>query len=57
MNEKRALEVIKAALDLGVAKGNYANLNETLAVIESWNVIAKHFSEEIKKDESSNDSN
>ena len=56
MNEKRALEVIKAALDLGVAKGNYANLNETLAVIESWNVIAKYFQTD-KEDESSNDAN
>lgn len=53
MNEKKALEVLKAALDLGVAKGNYQNLNETLAVIESWNVIAKKFEIE-KQDETNN---
>lgn len=54
MNEKKALELIKAALDLGVQKGNYSNLNEAAAVIECWNIIAKHFETE-KQDEGNNE--
>lgn len=48
MNEKQALNMIKTALDLGVSKGNFQNLNETMAVIQAFDVIAKHFEE--KKD-------
>lgn len=48
MNEKQAINVIKAALDLGVAKGNFQNLNETLAVTQAFDFIAKYFEE--KKD-------
>lgn len=55
MNEKQALEVVKAALDLGVQKGNFANLNEAYAIVEAWNVLAKHF--QLKKDESVNATN
>lgn len=52
MNEKQALDIIKSALNLGVQKGNFSNLEETLAVTEAFNVIAKHF--EPKKDGSEN---
>lgn len=52
MNEKQAINVIKSALDLGVSKGNFQNLNETMAVIQAFDVIAKHF--EDKKDGSEN---
>lgn len=48
MNEKQAINVIKSALDLGVAKGIFQNLNETFAVTQAFDVIAKHFEE--KKD-------
>jgi hypothetical protein len=54
MNEKQALEIVKAALDLGVQKGNFANLNETYTIIQAFDVIAKHFN---KKDENLNESN
>jgi hypothetical protein len=55
MNEKQALEVIKSAVDLGVAKGNFQNLNETMTLIQAFNVIAKHFEE--KKDDQNNAAN
>lgn len=48
MNEKQAINVIKSALDLGVSKGIFQNLNETFAVTQSFDIIAKHF--EDKKD-------
>ena len=50
MNEKQAISVIKSALDLGVSKGIFQNLNETFAVTQAFDVIAKHFEE--KKDDS-----
>lgn len=52
MNEKQALDIIKAALDLGVQKGNFQNLNETLTITEAFNVIGKFF--ETKKDATEN---
>ena len=55
MNEKQALDVLKAALDLGVAKGNFQNLNETMTVTQAFNVISKHFEE--KKDDQNNAAN
>lgn len=48
MNEKQAIQIIKEALDLGVSKGNFKNLNETFAVTQAFDIIAKHFEE--KKD-------
>ena len=48
MNEKQAINVIKSALDLGVANGIFQNLNETFAVTQAFDVIAKNFEE--KKD-------
>lgn len=48
MNEKQAINVVKAALDLGVAKGIFQNLNETFAVTQAFDILAKHFEE--KKD-------
>jgi hypothetical protein len=53
MNEKQALDVLKAALDLGVQKGNYNNLNEAYTIIQAFDVIAN----QLKKDESDNESN
>lgn len=55
MNEKQALEIVKAALDLGVQKGNFANLNEAYAVVQAFDVLAKHFNK--KNDESVDESN
>lgn len=52
MNEKQSLNIIKSALDLGVSKGNFQNLNETMALIQAFECIAKHFEE--KKDGSEN---
>lgn len=53
MNEKQALEIVKAALDLGTQKGNFQNLNEAYTIIQAFDVIAKHF----KKDETDNAAN
>lgn len=52
MNEKQALEVIKAALDLATSKGIFANLDQTATVINAFNVI----SQKIQINETSNDS-
>ena len=41
MNEKQALEVIKAALDLATSKGVWSNLNDCSTIIQAFNVIAK----------------
>ena len=49
MNEKQALDILKAALDLATSKGVFTTLNDSAAVIEAFNVIAKHF--EPKKDD------
>lgn len=52
MNVKQALEIVKAALDLGIAKGNFQNLNEASALIEAFNVLFK-----ANTNESNNDAN
>lgn len=52
MEQKKALQIIKAAIDLGISKGNFVSMDQVYALIESWNVIAQHF--ESKKDESNN---
>ena len=48
MNEKQALDVIKAALDLSTSKGVFQNLDSSFAVITAFNVISEKI---IKKDE------
>lgn len=40
MNEKEALNVIKAALDIANAKGVFQNLEAAYAVIQAFNVIS-----------------
>lgn len=55
MNEKQSLEILKAALDLATSKGVFNTLNDSAAVIEAFNVIAKHL--ETKKDGSEIDAN
>jgi hypothetical protein len=39
MNEKQAIEIIKAALDLATSKGVFQNLDSTNAVVQAYNVI------------------
>lgn len=51
MNEKQALEVLKAALDLSTSKGVFATLDQSATVINAYNIIAAKF----QKDETSND--
>jgi hypothetical protein len=41
MNEKQALDVIKAALDLATSKGVFQNLDSTYAVVQAFNVISE----------------
>ena len=41
MNEKQALDVIKAALDLATQKGVFPNLDSSFAVIQAFNVISE----------------
>lgn len=52
MNEKQALEIIKAALDLATQKGVFVNLDSSFAVIQAFNVLSeKHLKEDAKPDE------
>lgn len=44
MNEKQALEVIKAALDLASSKGVFSNLDMSAAVIQAYNIVSVKFS-------------
>lgn len=53
MNEKQAIEVIKQVLDLATAKGIFATINDSAAVIEAYNII----SEKIKSNENNADTN
>ena len=48
MNEKQALEIIKAALDQATQKGVFQNLDSSFAVIQAFNVLSEKL---IKKDE------
>ena len=43
MDHKKALEIIKAALDLSVTKGTFGRLEDVQAVIVAFNVIAKEY--------------
>lgn len=46
MNEKQALEVIKAILDLATSKGLFTKIDESFTVIEAFNKIAEKFKDE-----------
>ena len=46
MNEKQAIEVIKQVLDLATAKGIFATINDSAAVIEAFNIISKRINDE-----------
>jgi hypothetical protein len=54
MNEKQALEVIKAILDLGVQKGIFIKMDEAYTAITAYNVISEKFKDEPGKDAESN---
>lgn len=53
MNEKQALEVLKAALDLATQKGVFSNLDSSFAVIQAYNVVSSKLVKEETKDEHS----
>ena len=46
MNEKQALEVIKAILDLATSKGVFTKIDESLTAIQAFNKIAEKFKDE-----------
>ncbi len=46
MNEKQALEVIKAILDLATQKGVFTKIDESFTAIQAFNIIAEKFKEE-----------
>ena len=50
MNEKQALDVIKAALDVAQSKGVFQNLEAAFTVIQAYNVV----SEKLKQSEDAN---
>jgi hypothetical protein len=54
MNEKQALEVIKAILDLGVQKGIFIKMDEAYTAITAFNIISEKFKDEPAKDAESN---
>jgi len=54
MNEKQALEVIKAILDLGVQKGIFIKMDEAYTAITAFNLISEKFKDESGKDAESN---
>ena len=41
MNEKQALEILKAALDLATSKGVFMNLNDCNTIIQAYNIISQ----------------
>jgi hypothetical protein len=43
MEQKKALEILKAALDLAVTKGTFTRLEDVQAVIMAFNIIAKDY--------------
>ena len=46
MNEKQALEVIKAILDLATQNGVFTKIDESFTAIQAFNKIAEKFKEE-----------
>lgn len=53
MNEKQALEVIRAILDLATSKGVFVKIDESFTAIQAFNIIAEKF----KDDKSNADTN
>lgn len=54
MNEKQALEIIKAILDLATSKGVFSKIDESFTAIQAFNVIAEKLKNEQGKDAESN---
>jgi hypothetical protein len=46
MNEKQALEIIKAILDLATSKGVFSKIDESFTAIQAFNTIAEKFKDE-----------
>lgn len=46
MNEKQALEIIKAILDMAVQKGIFVKMDEAFTAIQAFNIVAEKFKEE-----------
>lgn len=53
MNEKQALDLLKAALDLATSKGVFATLNDSAAVIEAFNTLSKKLLQNDSKEDAS----
>lgn len=47
LNEKQALEIIKAILDLSTQKGVFSKIEESYTAIQAYNILA----EKLKDDE------
>jgi hypothetical protein len=54
MNEKQALEIIKAILDLATSKGVFSKIDESFTAIQAFNTIAEKFKDEPAKDADTN---
>lgn len=54
MNEKQALEIIKAILDVATSKGIFSKIDDSFTAIQAFNVIAEKFKDEPGKDAESN---
>ena len=54
MNEKQALEIIKAILDLATSTGVFSKIDESFTAIQAFNTIAEKFKDEPGKDAESN---
>jgi hypothetical protein len=50
MNEKQALEILKAILDLATSKGVFSKIDESFTAIQAFNVIAEKFKNEQDQD-------
>ncbi len=46
MNEKQALEIIKAILDLATSKGVFSKIDESFTAIQAFNKIAEKLKDE-----------
>ena len=53
MHTKQALEIIKQVLDLATEKGIFKTINDSMTIIEAYNVIFK----KLNDNEVSNDTN
>ena len=54
MNEKQALEIIKAILDLATSKGVFSKIDESFTAIQAYNTIAEKLKDEQGKDADTN---